>query len=103
MKTRLHILTATILAALATPLLAANSSLIRSPLTNTGVDADARGGVLSTLSAANSEFIVQVAKLAPSAAHQIEVDGVIEGAFLTNSNGAATVKFKAPNPGRGRA
>ncbi len=103
MKTRLHILTATILTALAAPLLAANSSLIRVPLTNTGVDGDARGGVLSTLSATNSEFIVQVTKLAPSAAYQIEVDGVIEGAFLTNSNGAGTVKFKAPNPGSGRA
>jgi hypothetical protein len=103
MKTNLRIVAPSILAALAAPLLAANSSLIQSPLTNTGVDSDARGRVLSTLTAKASELIVQVAKLAPSAAHEIEVNGVVEAAFSTNRNGAATVRFKTPKPGRGPA
>ena len=99
MKTNARVLTACILAALATPLLAANSSLIQSPLMNTGVDADAKGIVLSTLTREQSILIVDVRKLAPSAAHEIEVDGVVEAAFTTNTNGGAAVKFKAPNRG----
>ncbi len=102
MKTKLATLIATILTTLGSPLLAANSSFIRLPLSNTGVDADAIGGVLSTLSAGNSELIVQIARLSPSTAYQIEVGGVVEGAFLTSVNGSATVKFRGPNAGGGR-
>ncbi len=73
MKTNIPILTASILLACVAPLLAANSSLIQSPLTNIGADADAAGNVLSTLTAQQSVLVVQVAKLAPSAAYEIEV------------------------------
>ncbi len=99
MKTNIPILTASILLACAAPLLAANSSYIQSPLTNTGADADAAGNVLSTLTAQKSVLVVQVTKLTPSAAYDIEVGGVVEASFTTNSEGAGKVKFKAPRPG----
>ncbi len=100
MKTKLPLLATCLFAA---PLLGANSSLIQSPLTNTGVDADATGRVLSSLTAKKSQLTVQVSKLAPGVAHQIEVDGVAEADFTTNAKGGATVKFRAPKPGKGAA
>ena len=99
MKTNLPILTASILLACAAPLLAANSSLIQSPLTSTGVAADAKGSVLSSLTARQSVLTVKVGKLAPNTAYEIEVGDVVEAEFTTNSDGAAKVKFKGPNPG----
>ncbi len=103
MKIRSHIVSAGILAFLSASALADNASVIKSPLTNTGVDSDAYGRVLSLLSGNSSSLAIGLAKLAPSAAHQIEVGGVIETNFTTNSKGAAVVIFRAPIPGSGPA
>jgi len=99
MKIYLHLIASLI----AVPVLAANSSFIRSPLAQTGVDADASGRVLSSLSARKSQLLVQVAKLAPNTAHEIEVGGVVEAEFTTNSKGSATVRFRAAKPGKNDA
>lgn len=100
MKPNACILATCLITAVSSVVLAANSSLIQSPLTNTGVDAEASGRVLATLTRKQSELIVQVAKLAPAAAYGIEVGGIVEANFTTNAAGAATVKFKAPKAGK---
>lgn len=103
MKKSILILATSILTILNPGTEAANSSLVQSPLNNTGIDPDATGRVLSTLTAKRSEVIVQASKLAPSTLHSIEVDGIVEAEFTTNKAGRATVKFRGPKPGRGPA
>ena len=89
-----------LLAAFTGPLWAANSSLIQSPLANTGVDPDAAGRVHCSLTEKSSELIVSVSKLTANTGYQIEVGGILEGTFTTNRSGAANVRFRAPNAGR---
>ena len=101
MTFRFRTLAPAMLAALALQGLAANSSLIQSPLTNTGLDDDASGRVISKLGTKQSELLVQVTKLAPSSAHSIEINGIVEATFTTDEKGRATVKFKTSKPGKG--
>jgi len=103
MRFRFQLLAPALLATLALQGLAANSSLIQSPLTNTGADDDASGRVISKLGTKQSELLVQVARLAPSTAHEIEVGGIVEATFTTDKKGRATVKFKTSKPGKGPA
>jgi hypothetical protein len=91
-----RLLTLALLPLLSPSLFADNASVIRSPLTNTGADPDAVGRVVATLSGKSSVFAITVAKLAPGAAHTVEVGGIVEGTFTTKSNGSATVSFRTP-------
>jgi hypothetical protein len=97
---RCPFIAASLLFSLSAPLWAANSSLIQSPLANTGVDTDAAGKVHSSLTEKRSELIVTVSKLDPRAVYRIEVGGILEGTFTTNRSGAATVRFRGPKAGR---
>ena len=67
-----HFTSALLLALLLAPAAAdaANSSTVRAPLTNTGVDSDASGTVLSILQTKRSSFTVELAGLAPSQSYQ---------------------------------
>lgn len=96
MKTPLHLLAASLLAALGVSAVASNGSSIRSPLASTGADPDAKGYVVSNLASATSAFGIVVEKLAPSTSYQIEVGGNVEAVFNTNSKGAARVIFRTP-------
>jgi hypothetical protein len=100
MTPRIPSLALSLLAAFTGPLWAANSSLIQSPLSNTGVDPDAAGRAHCSLTEKSSELIVSVSKLTANTGYQIEVGGILEGTFTTNRSGAANVRFRAPNAGR---
>lgn len=84
-----------LVAALAAPvtLLGANSSTIRSPLTNTGVDTDAAGSILSVLQSKQSLFTVELAKLAPKQSYSFKVGDVTEAQFTTDNKGRARLRF----------
>ncbi len=78
---------------------AANSAFVQTPLVSTGVDADAQGAVLSNLTLSRSEVLVRVGLLAPAAAHEIEVGGVVEASFKTDAQGRAAVRFRTGSRG----
>jgi hypothetical protein len=72
---------------------AANSSTVRSPLTNTGVDDDASGSVLSILQTKRSSFTVELSGLAPSQSYQFKVGDLVETEFAPDNNGRARLRF----------
>jgi hypothetical protein len=72
---------------------AANSSTVRSPLTNTGVDDDAAGSVLSLLQTKRSSFTVELAGLTSGENYQLKVGDLVETAFVPDGHGRARLRF----------
>jgi len=75
----------------------ADSGSIRTPLTISGMDLDARGTVNGTFSATRSTMTVTASKLAPTANCEFIVDGIVEGVGTSSRSGAVTLNFRAPN------
>jgi hypothetical protein len=83
------------LLAIAAPALhAAELSLIRGPLENTGVDADASGTVRSIFKGNYAALWANLRGLTPDTAYQLTVDGNVEADFTADSSGAACVDFR---------
>ncbi|MHA3772175.1 hypothetical protein ACXR0O_11615 [Verrucomicrobiota bacterium sgz303538] len=84
-----------LVAALAAPvtLLGANSSTIRSPLTNTSVDSDAAGSILSVLQSKQSVLTIEMSKLAEKQPYSLKVGEVTEAQFTTDDKGRARLRF----------
>lgn len=90
------------LLAIAAPALqAVELSLIRGPLENLGVDADASGSVRSIFKCNYAKMWTSLRGLTPDAAYQLTVDGNVEADFVANADGRACVAFRvdaAENP-----
>ncbi len=79
---------------MASTVFGADSSTIETSLRRTGVDTDATGKIKVSFSDKKREFYLQLAKLNPSAAFQIEVDGIVEADFTTSRKGEARLFFR---------
>lgn len=75
----------------------ADSGSIRTPLTISGTDLDARGTVSGTFGTTRSTMTVTASKLDPSASCEFVVDGIVEGVGTSSRTGALTLRFRAPN------
>ena len=76
------------LLAIAAPALhAVELSLIRGPLENMGVDADASGSVRSIFKCNYAKMWTNLRGLTPDGAYQLTVDGNIEADFVADSRG----------------
>lgn len=75
----------------------ADSGSIRTPLTISGTDLDARGTVSGTFGTTRSTMTVAASKLDPSASCEFVVDGIVEGVGTSSRTGALTLRFRAPN------
>jgi hypothetical protein len=91
---RTGLLVALLATSVAAPLFAADSSSIDTSFRRTGVDTNATGTIKVTFSDKKRELSVQLAKLNPSAAFQIEVDGIVEATFSTSKKGDAKLLFR---------
>ena len=82
------------LLALASPLaFAVESSFIRGPLENTGVDADASGTVRSYFKHSKVKLCANLQGLTADAAYTFTVDGETEAEFSATADGTASLVF----------
>jgi hypothetical protein len=71
-----------------------DSSLIRGPLENAGIDADASGTVRSAFTCRNTDLDVKLSGLTPGAPYQFIVAGTAEADFVGDAKGRASLRFR---------
>src|SRR5215207_3060168 len=81
------------LAALILPASALELSLVRSPLENTGVDADARGTVSARLTSETASLRLRLSGLTPSTTYQLLVGDEEQADFTATTDGRAELNF----------
>jgi hypothetical protein len=70
------------------------SSLIRGPLENTGIDTDASGTVRSAFTCRDTDLDVRLSGLTPGAPYQFIVAGTAEADFVGDAKGRACLQFR---------
>lgn len=75
----------------------ADSGSIRTQLTISGTDLDARGTVSGTFGTTRSTMTVTASKLDPTASCEFIVDGIVEGVGTSSRTGLLTLRFRAPD------
>ncbi|HET6410176.1 MAG TPA: hypothetical protein VFG14_19960 [Chthoniobacteraceae bacterium] len=81
------------LAALVLPVSALELSLIRSPLENTGVDADARGTVSARLTSQSASLRLHLKGLTPATTYHVLVGDEEQADFTATTDGRANLSF----------
>jgi hypothetical protein len=87
------------LVAAASAALAHDSSVVRLPLQNTGVDSDATGAIVSVLKPKSSFFSVKATRLTPGQSYTLTVADLPEASVTANSKGRVALTFATPAKG----
>lgn len=91
---RKSLITSLIALSVASTVFGSDASTIETSLRRTGADPDASGLIKIAFSAKKRELYLQLAKLNPSSAYQVEVDGVVEATITTSTKGDAKLFFR---------
>ena len=76
-----------------------DSSTLRIPLENTGIDADAAGVLEATLNRGKSRLRLELEDLAPNANFSLVAAGEVQATLTTDESGRARVKLETPKKG----